>query len=399
MTNGKRIMIVAHFCDYGNENTNNRFNYIAEEFTKAGYNVELITSSFSHRDKKQRLKVENNHYKVTLINEPSYKKNVSLKRLFYSHRKMAENLAQYLKSAEKPDLVYCAIPSINVAEVAAEYAQKESIPFVIDVQDLWPEAYKLIFKNEYIYKLLTKGLCERVDHVYSTADAIVAVSDTYLNRAVSVNKKSSQNITVYLGTNMKVFDDAIYQNYLTEKNQEVLIAYCGTLGHSYNLSVIFEALQGIDHSLYKFVIMGSGPLEKEYQKIARTLNINTVFTGKLPYYEMAAVLKKCDIAVNPIAHGAAQSIINKHGDYAMAGLPVVSIQDTGEYSRLLDLYNCGINCTTSEEVRNSIIELINNPDKRIAYGKNSRLLAEEKFNREKSYASIVNVVQNMLINE
>lgn len=55
----KKILIIAHFCDYGNENSNNRFNYLANLFVEKGYAVELITSSFSHRDKVQRNKEEN----------------------------------------------------------------------------------------------------------------------------------------------------------------------------------------------------------------------------------------------------------------------------------------------------------------------------------------------------
>ena len=42
----KRILIVAHFCDCPPEDTNNRFNYIAERLA-AKHEVELITSSFS----------------------------------------------------------------------------------------------------------------------------------------------------------------------------------------------------------------------------------------------------------------------------------------------------------------------------------------------------------------
>ena len=47
----KKVTIVAHFCDYANENTNNRFNYLASMLYRKGYDVELITSSFCHRNK------------------------------------------------------------------------------------------------------------------------------------------------------------------------------------------------------------------------------------------------------------------------------------------------------------------------------------------------------------
>ena len=57
------------------------------------------------------------------------------------------------------------------------------------------------------------------------------------------------------------------------------------------------------------------------------LKNNVEFTGRLPYSEMIRRITECDIAVNPIMHGVAKSIIIKVGDYAMVGLSVISTQD------------------------------------------------------------------------
>lgn len=398
--NKEKIMIIAHFCDYGDENTNNRFNYIAKMMFEAGNDVELVTSSFSHRNKVQRCKKKDSTYKIKLIYEPTYKRNISLKRLFYSHRIMAQNLKKYLETCQCPDVIYCAIPSIEVAEIAGSFAKKNHIPFIIDVQDLWPEAYKLILKNDRVYNLLTNKMKKRVNRVYAAADTIISVSDTYLKRAAKVNRISKENRSVYLGTDMKSFDEAALQGKVDfqKEDKQIWIAYCGTLGHSYNLEIIFRALKGIDTHKYKFIVMGSGPLQKEFELRARQLGINVLFTGMLQYPEMCAVLQQCDIAVNPIIKGAAQSIINKHGDYAMAGLPVVSTQEKGEYSCLLDEYQCGINCDSEnhKEVRNAINELLCDEKKRNIYGKNSRKLAAEKFDRNRTYLFIKEAIEKYL---
>ena len=47
------ILIIAHFTGIPSEKGNNRFNYIANLLGK-NCKVELITSSFSHENKKQR---------------------------------------------------------------------------------------------------------------------------------------------------------------------------------------------------------------------------------------------------------------------------------------------------------------------------------------------------------
>lgn len=61
---------------------------------------------------------------------------------------------------------------------------------------------------------------------------------------------------------------------------------------------------------------------------------------------MVGLLCSCDIAVNPIKKGSAGSIINKVGDYAAAGIPVVNTQENLEYKNILEEYNAGINVKT-----------------------------------------------------
>lgn len=63
---------------------------------------------------------------------------------------------------------------------------------------------------------------------------------------------------------------------------------------------------------------------------------------------MCGILKSCDIAVNPIMHGAAQSIINKHADYAASGIPVLNTQESKEYRKLVDEYKMGFNCDSND---------------------------------------------------
>ena len=146
----KDILIVAHFIATPEEKGNDRFSYISKELAlryNDKYNVELLTSSFSHSRKRQRVFDKERQevpYQISLIYEPGYKKNVSLER-FYSHYIFAQNVKKYLKTRKHPDLVFCSVPSLDVADVCRKYALKNKIPFVIDIQDLWPEAFEMVF--------------------------------------------------------------------------------------------------------------------------------------------------------------------------------------------------------------------------------------------------------------
>ncbi len=396
----KKLLVIANFTKLPNENGNSRFTYIINLIDKEKYDVELITSSFSHGEKKQRgeIKIEGLDYKITLIKEPGYKKNVSLKR-FYSHYIFAKNVKKYLeKSKNNPDIIYCAVPSLDVAKVVSNFAKKNNVRFIIDIQDLWPEAFKMVFNVPVISNIIFAPMERLANKIYSKADDIVAVSDTYVKRAIKVNQKCDKKLTVFLGTDLDYFDKCKNKDKLEKDKKNLEIAYIGTLGHSYNIKNIIDAIAILNKKEIeniKFVIMGNGPLEQEFKNYAIEKNVTCEFTGRLDYEKMIPRLCEADIAVNPIKKGAAQSIINKVGDYAAAGLPVISTQECTEYKKIVEDYKIGYNVQNDspEEIAEKILELYNNEELRKEYGKNNRYLAEEKFNRKTNYLKIKELIE------
>lgn len=395
----KKVVIIANFTKLPWEHGNSRFSYIINLIDKNKFDVELITSSFSHGEKRQREGIlENFDYKITLIHEPGYKKNVFLKR-FQSHHVFAKNVEKYLNESDKPDIIYCAVPSLDVAKVAAKFAKKNNVRFIIDIQDLWPEAFKMVFNVPVISNLVFFPMKKNADYIYSAAESIVAVSNTYADRAGIVNKNYKNKLSVFLGTDLNYFDEC-KEKFRIEHHDDVLrVVYIGTLGHSYDIKCIIDAInllkqKGIKNIL--FVVMGDGPLKGEFERYSKEKNVNCEFTGRLNYEEMIGRLCSCDIAVNPIVKGAAQSIINKVGDYAAAGLPVISTQECREYKELVNDYGIGFNveCGEIEELAQKLEELYKSQELRNRYGNNNRKLAEGKFDRKKTYLKIKELIES-----
>ena len=398
----KKILIIANFTCLPWENGNSRFIYLANLLYNEGYEIELVTSTFSHGQKKQRKSnkekwKEKINYDINLIYEPGYKKNISLKRI-YSHYIFSKNLKKYLNIMLKPDIIYCAVPSLDVAKVAAKFSMKNNIKFILDIQDLWPEAFKMIVNVPVISNLIFYPMKKEVDYIYKQADDIVAVSETYLNRAMKVNKKARNKLSVFLGTDLEYFDNCKKENQINKSDNIFRIAYIGTLGHSYDIKSVIDAIKILNKKEIKnikFEVMGNGPLENEFKEYAEKNNINAKFYGKLKYPEMVGKLCSCDIAVNPIKKGSAGSIINKVGDYAAAGIPVINTQECEEYKKLVETYNIGFNCKNGnpEEIANRIEQLYIDKELRFKLGTNNRILAEEKFDRKKTYKKIINMIE------
>lgn len=396
----KRILIIANFTKLPWEKGNSRFTYIVDTINKEKYDVELVTSTFSHANKIQREKQPNGlklNYKISLIDEPGYKKNISLKR-FYSHHVFAKNVEKYLGIIKKPDVIYCAIPSLDVAKVVAKYAENNDIKFIIDIQDLWPEAFKMVFNIPVISNLIFYPMKKSADYIYSRADSIVAVSKTYANRAAIVNRKFEKKLSVFLGTDLKNFDEAHKKFEIVPFDDVVRVAYIGTLGHSYDIKCVIDSIKILNEKGIKnilFVVMGDGPLKENFEAYSNAKDVRCEFTGRMAYEEMVGKLCSCDIAINSITKGAAQSIINKVGDYAASALPVVNNQECQEYRKLVEDYQIGYNveCSNPEEMAEKIEVLYKDKQLRERLGMNNRKLAEEKFDRTKTYKQIKELIE------
>ncbi len=394
-----KILIIANFCD--GRVLQGRFTYLANMLSLEGHDVEILTSDFSHALKRPKESFDNHfQFKITHIHEPGYPDNVSLKRL-YSHYVWGKKINKYIRqSGQDWDVIFCAVPSLTATRLAGNYARKHHIKFITDVQDLWPEAFELAVKNKSISKLIFTPFHLYANLGYKKANKVIGVSDTYRERGLKPCKKDTEGLTVYLGNDGAIFDKAKEDYKIDKPDDEFWIAYIGTLGYSYDLKCVIDAIASIgEDKLNKrihFMIMGDGPKRNEFERYVQNKGISATFTGSLPYPKMVGRLCSCDVVVNPIVKGAAQSITNKVGDYALSGLPVINTQECKEYRDLIEQYDCGINCEVgnSEQVADAIIELASNPDLCLKLGENSRKLGIERFDRRQSYKQIVNFIGN-----
>ena len=398
------ICIVANFPDILNGKADMRFAYLAETLHKKGHSLELIISDFDHevKDVRKRDNYDVYEFKITVLHEPSYDRNLSLERL-YAHYSWGKNVGRYLRSKQEvPDVIYVAIPSLTVAREVADYCNEHTAcKFVIDIQDLWPEAFQMVVSNKLLKKAFFPITCY-INYAYKEADFIIGVSDTYRDRGLLVNKKNQRGLTVYIGNDGAKFDNGKALYHEDKPADEFWLAYIGTMGFSYDLKCIIDAIaivnnRGTLNKTLKFVAMGRGPLLEEFQKYAKDAGINSEFTGALPYEEMVGKMCSCDVVMNCINPGAAQSITNKVGDYALSGLPVINTQENAEYRKLVDDFSCGINCECGnpEQVADAIEKLAKDPSLCAKMGENAARLGRERFDRRYTYPQIIYALEQL----
>ena len=371
-----KVAVITMGIRLDDEKGYTRFRSVCEFLADAGYQVDLITTTFQHWEKAQRdlEKIKNEKYKfgVKFIYEPGYKKNIDLRRI-YSHRIAAKNLMNLLEKEGDYDLLYAEIPPNDVALAAAEYAKKKGIPFVADVNDLWPEAMRMIIDIPVISDIIFYSLLRDAEKVYRLASGVIGTSDEYRDRPFKRRNRDIPRETVYVGNELTVFDAGAAQRTaeIVKDKEEFWVSYAGTIGTSYDIRTMVlagEELAKRGMPQIKIKILGGGPMKEELEELANSR-------------------KK-----------APQSIVTKIGDYLAAGKPMINTCMSPEFRAKVKNDGFGVNIIPEDVniLADMIEKLYKNEEARVKMGEKARKIAEEQFDRPKSYRKIEELIRGLI---
>lgn len=403
----KKIAVITMGVRLNGEKGYTRFRYLCDFLTDAGYQVDLITTTFQHWEKAQRdiekIKKEDYKFGIKFIYEPGYKKNVDLKRI-RSHKIAAKNLTELLEKDGGYDLLYAEIPPNDVALAAAEYAKRKGIPFVADVNDLWPEAMRMVLDIPVVSPILFYPLQRDAEKVYSLVSGVIGTSDEYRDRPFQNQNRTVPKATVYVGNEISVFDKGAEDNdkVVVKLDGEFWVTYAGTIGTSYDIRTMVLAAEELTKRGRKDIrikILGGGPMKEELETLANERQIyNVEFVGYAPYDKMAAYLKKSDILVNSFVRKAPQSIVTKIGDYLAAGRAMINTCMSPEFRRKVEQDGFGVNIEPEDVgiLADAIERLYENEDQRLEMGRKARKIAEEQFDRPKAYQKIEELIRGLM---
>lgn len=386
-----KIALVAPFCSLPDEPHFNRFWYLAERLA-AQHNVTLFTSNFRHYNKTFRRPeaaqaASQGRLNVILLQERGYHRNVSIARLL-SHHDLVQDLERHLNNAHigEWDAVYSAYPLIATNILLGKHKQRLGYKLIIDVQDVWPESFSAVLPvlQKLPHRLLP--FTRRADTAYRAADALAAVSHTYLKRAQEANPNVDSEV-VYIGADYDTLQP-IATTATPFSDGRIHFFYLGTLSHSYDIATICRGINrmaaaGKPVCLH---IIGGGP---DFDALQSERSEAVHFHGFLPYADMMALAARCHIAVNAIHAHSVASITNKLSDYLALGKPILNSQSGQETAEIVSLLphanyqsgNIDSFISAAETLMQANPTTINHAE--IAH----------RFKRSESYGRLVNLIE------
>ncbi len=398
----KRIAVFSIDAKLGHEVKGaTRYVFLAETLVAAGYEVDFLTSGFQHWEKRQRdlsrFDASAHSFNVRFIDEPGYPKNMCPQRI-WAHHVMAKNVRAYFDEHHDYDLVYCQIPPNDVALAVGRSAKRYGIPFVVDVNDLWPEAFRIAFDVPVLSDIAFAPFYRQARRTYALADAIVGTSDEYAARGFRDRAEDIPKVVAYVGNDLAAFDAGAlaHADEVDKPAGEFWVSYAGAMSDCYDLRTLVRAmaLVQVDHPHMKLKLMGDGTIRGELESLAAETGCDADFMGYMPYPNMAAHLVASDVLVNSLVENAPQSVPTKIGDYLAAGRPMLSTSLSPEFWAKVDTDGFGVNVRPGDAgaLARALVQLEGDRAGRTRMGAAARAVAEEQFDRKRSYKQLVDLV-------
>jgi colanic acid biosynthesis glycosyl transferase WcaI len=348
-----RILFISQLFDPENSIKGLEF---ARRLSALGHEVEVVTTFPSYPGGKiyagyrQRWKQVEVIDGITVVRLPtfiSYGKSAVKRVLSYASFGVVATIYSLLV-AKRPQAIYAYFPPVVVGFVAFIVGTLRRVPFVYDVQDLWPEA--LVATGIVKQGRITNTIDVLCGFIYRRAARVIVLSDGYKRALIAKNVPASKIERIFNWCDerrmaVQPCDDAS-QALLDPRLFNVL--YAGNLGaaqaleHLIAAAALVAARAGGEH--IRFVFVGAGGEKDRLMQLARAKGLkNTLFFPQVPPEQVGAILASADVLVVHLADKEVFEITipSKTQANLMIGRPSL-MAVRGEAARIIEEANAGI---------------------------------------------------------
>lgn len=383
--------IVNHFALTPDQPGGTRHIELAKQLTKQGIDVTIVGAGQQHisdrnhvpagqtwhRDTVQGVRF---HWVATPSSSPKYSARI------WNNIVFASSIASRrgLKDLPRPDVIVGTSPDLMSAFAAYLTAKIFSVPFVLEIRDIWPQSAVEIglFSRRHPFIL---ALSQLEKFLYRNADWIVTLLP--LAHKHIVPRGGDERRITWIPNGFTIGEQAFAP---VEKGVEdpaqFTLMYAGSHGNANNLVSLLEAASILRargaHKCLTIRLIGEGPNKEKLIRKANDMNLDFIrFESGVPKSKIGKILSEAD-AFCIVFHGHS---IYRHGisanklyDYLAVGRPVIIALDS-DYNPVNEAAaGLGVRPDDPAALADAIEKVMNAPaEERRNMGANARAFALE----------------------
>ena len=282
----------------------------------------------------------------------------------------------------------------------AKACRKYGIPYMVPIQDIYPEC---LFTNKgypAFVKFIIKSLLLPIDGYYQKhAVCVRTISNEMRDYLSSTRNVPEKN---YLVVNNWQNDEDFLKEYPVRADEGKLVfAYVGSINEHANVDLMIKAFVSANIDNVEFRIYGGGNKKEYCANLVKQLGANNIVFDIVSRDKVALVQSQADVLVLALPSGNGNLCLpSKLTSYLLSGKPVLaSVDQDSSTKRILEGYRCGI--TVPPDNLELLAKAFQSYGKmaikrRNEMGENSRDYAMENLTREVNLNKVVETIKNIL---
>jgi len=272
--------------------------------------------------------VEDKSFKTILVESYTHPQSELIGR-FRESVDMGRRCAEYIKKHHNEiDFVYNDGWQLFGLYIVAKACQKYGIPYMVPIQDIYPESLFTNRNYPSILKACITNILLPIDKYYQIHAACVrTISEEMRDYLAATRVVDREN---YLVVNNWQNDADFLQKYPKRQDSKIVFAYVGSINKHANVDLMIKAFADANIPNSEFRIYGGGNKKEDCINLAKELRLDNVIFNQVSRDNVAFVQSQADVLVLALPKGNGNLCLpSKLTSYMLSGKPILASVDKG----------------------------------------------------------------------